>query len=68
MMPELLESYVPECCRKGHNFEARYDEQLPSNFAELDYFAEDITDVLQQAKVRTYVKDVCTRCGKEIKR
>lgn len=50
----------------GCRFEPRYDEGgLPSGF---DYEGRSLVPVLKAAKTYTYVKDVCVRCGKEIKR
>jgi hypothetical protein len=74
---------MEDCCGMmghwfGHNFEARYDvhekgEQDPIvgmfNHATYESTAEGIKSVVpEKFKKRTYVHDVCTRCGLVVKR
>lgn len=62
-----------ECERKGRwiggcRFEARYDSkpgELPGNFQGA---AAGLLAFLEASQQKTYVADVCIRCGKTIKR
>jgi len=48
-----------------HKFKPRYDEQPRGGWAEEIYNIEDARKLLTY---RIYVKDICTWCGKEIKK
>lgn len=57
-----------DCLMDGHRFEARYDREPTADFR-LDQIALAALDrVLDAATKRTYVRDVCVRCGKTIER
>lgn len=53
---------------RGCRFEPRYDlgEPAPYEFGKGNLYA--IAEVLEATKPRTYVRDVCTTCGKTIVR
>jgi len=48
----------------GHNYEARFDSEMPGSFE----ITRGSLSALEAMREKTYVKDVCTRCGKEILR
>jgi hypothetical protein len=59
-------------CYKGgqqHKFEPRYDEKdRPGNIKSEDYSGDSMENIRKLYIIRKYVKDVCSWCGKEIKR
>ncbi len=61
-------------CEEGHHkYEARYDESFPPGFPEgkklqSSGLVETVSDMIQAMKVRTYVRDVCVRCGDVVER
>lgn len=64
-----------ECPRFGKmvrscKFEPRYDEGVPTAAQPTSYHgpAGGVARMLEASKPRTYVRDVCVRCGKTIER
>jgi hypothetical protein len=52
----------------GCKFEPRYDKgpvQMPDGFS-LNYVGVSLAERLEQHRKKTYVHDVCIRCGKTI--
>lgn len=50
-------------CRNGwHKFKARYDERIDPRLIPSSGRG-DLSDVLRAAKVKTYIHDICPRCG-----
>lgn len=63
---------MSDCERKGKwfsscKFEPRYDVGPPV-FSRVTKVYGDISKIIEAMKPRTYVKDVCVHCGKEIVR
>ena len=60
---------MSRCERKGHKFEARYDEKpsgIESGGCSVEGpFVDKLLDILV---LRIYVHDICISCGKVIKR
>ena len=55
-------------CKDGvHKFEPRYDEKPRSAEMEIKGFLGS-NDLREMIIVRTYIQDVCVRCGKIIER
>jgi hypothetical protein len=54
----------------GCNFEARYDtsEASPPNMESVKTSVSGMRQFLDASRKHTYVRDVCTRCGKTIER
>lgn len=52
-----------DCKKHGHRYEARFDSVFPTHL-ELEGSSPAIVEAL---KTKTYVHDICTRCG-DIKR
>lgn len=53
----------------GCKFEARYDRIPPSEkFADGVSWSIEATKLIERSTKRLYVADVCTRCGKVVKR
>lgn len=70
----MFRKYKPVRCTESpgygvgmHNFEARYDEE-PSPMKDITGNDAFMKLVLEHAKKRTYVRDVCTWCGKTVER
>lgn len=60
----------PHNCEKhGHRFEGRYDKS-PASDKGLDYEGSQdfLLEYIKANTKKIYVKDICTRCGKEIVR
>jgi len=57
------------CLTNGHRYEARYDSTFPDHI-DIDPTVMLVisSDMVQALKVRTYVQDVCVRCGDAVKR
>ena len=61
---------TPKCSSVfGHNFEPRYDEE-PGLSVEMGpkWRREDVLAIFDATRKRTYVHDVCTRCGATVNR
>ena len=53
---------------KAHHFEGRYDEEFPVEiFNGMTKFKGD-AETLNEFRKRTYVCDICTKCGAVVKR
>lgn len=70
--PAITPIDAPMC--PPHKFEPRYDDTAP-NLAILDKIAEhdslaeyDVSELLNDTRTKTYVRDVCPRCGNTIER
>ena len=52
-------------CRRGwHNFQPRYNTEPPERpLPKFSAWAGGVTDMLKALTKRTYIHDVCTRCG-----
>lgn len=59
--------YCPIGWKRPHEFEPRYDES-PSNYNFKNLYYSDVAEVRSLMVLRTYVRDVCVRCGKTIER
>lgn len=58
----------PHNCEKdGHRFEARYDE-IPIGGSLSGCWPDQAVEIIKANTKKIYVKDICTRCGKEIGR
>ncbi len=56
-------------CHKGiHKFEARYDVEPSHDVAEIKGSTESIKAFFRGIEKRTYIHDVCIKCGKTIKK
>ena len=56
-------------CKLGrHKFEARYDYGEPTIEGTLRVSAWRAADIVRASSSKTYIKDICVRCGKEVKR
>lgn len=56
------------CARFGHKFEARYNIGEPT-LGHVQYSREsDLAMLLEASKPRTYLHDICPRCGTVVKR
>ncbi len=77
----MSEGAVPKCTSwRGHKFEARYSTETaqpnqPLTFAQIgvermsEYTFSELFEVnARQSEKRTYVHDICTRCGFQVKR
>ncbi len=70
----MSETMVERCPRFGKwiggcRFEARYDEQPGANTTLEGFIPTMATKaILAAARKRTYVADVCIRCGKSVRR
>ena len=57
------------CAKLGHNFEPRYNYG-PAPFAIEPSFLwgspDNAKDILETAQPKTYLFDICTRCGAKI--
>ena len=55
-----------------HRFEARYDEEMPADMAdvmkEIIKNNEWLPELIKNFKKRIYVHDICTKCGAVVKR
>lgn len=58
------------CAEGVHQFEARYDESAPdvSSIERLNTTVGGAVEYLNAMKAKTYVYDICVRCGKIVKR
>jgi hypothetical protein len=56
-----------DCLLDGHRFEARYDV-APGDLDAHGVSLAGLERLVQSAMKRTYVRDVCVRCGKTIER
>jgi len=53
----------------GCHFEARYDLSAARQFeGSVESSASAILSAMDRMRAKTYVRDVCTRCGKTIER
>ena len=52
----------------GCKFEGRYDEGAPDLAPFKSFKAADTSAFLNSLKPKTYVHDICIRCGKTVKR
>ena len=64
----FFKNLIENRCYKGgnqHNFEGRYDEKeaFPDNLN-----VRGMSPASFKLKTKTYIKDVCVWCGKEIKK
>lgn len=60
---------MKECTNwKGHNFEARYDVGEPNFSSFKSLRVDDYPTLIEAMKPKTYVHDVCTRCGATVER
>lgn len=60
-----------KCEKKGHKFQPRYDEYPHPNMDKvIEAFLENTTprELTLKPTYKTYVHDICVRCGKVIKR
>ncbi len=58
-----------DCVIYGHKYEARYDSQPASGDFELDEATlEAFKAIAAYNTVKTYVQDICVRCGDVVKR
>lgn len=58
-----------DCNQDGHRYEARYDSGVPTlKNVRGAYEADQITQIIEASRVKTYVYDICTRCGHILKR
>lgn len=63
---------MSECERAGKwiggcRFEARYELSAPGLKIE-SYEGPRLVDVIEASRAKTYVHDICTRCGKVVQR
>jgi hypothetical protein len=59
--------YCPIGWKRAHQFEPRYDESAP-DLTRFDSFKMADARALEFLRAKTYVRDVCVRCGKTIER
>lgn len=64
----FMDNYVESFCRKGHDFKPRYDEKPSDMPGSFDGSPSAVIEAMKMFVERTYVKDVCVKCGKEIAR
>lgn len=59
-----------QCDKDGHRFEGRYDVKPGASLDNLDFSGSSVLleKLLKGFQIRTYVRDVCTRCGKTMER
>ena len=55
------------CEKKGHKFEARYNEN-PAMGSKIDKASMSARELRELFYYKTYIHDICVRCGKVIKR
>ena len=53
---------------RGCYFEARYDLGEPKFEGPVNYVGSDLKGVIDRHRAKSYVRDVCVRCGKVIER
>lgn len=51
------------CLLTGHDFCARYSEQLPKGLSFKGKDSSELSSQLQAAKIKVYEGDVCRSCG-----
>ena len=52
----------------GHKFQARYDIGAPDLSRFIKFNTENARDFMESMKPKTYVHDVCVRCGQVVER
>jgi hypothetical protein len=52
----------------GHKFEGRYDQEPSHLIAGAKVEGPRLSEVIDAFRKRTYVRDVCVRCGETIER
>jgi hypothetical protein len=57
----------PNSCWGSHKFEARYDLSPADMSAFANFKARD-PSYMEPLRAKTYVRDICTKCGKTIER
>jgi hypothetical protein len=64
----VIAEWCPIGWKRPHEFEPRYDKSAAdiSNFQKFSGYGVD--QMLEKLRKVTYVRDVCTRCGKTIER
>ena len=56
-----------DCSKDGHRYKARYDYGEP-DFSMFKSIKVYNPDYIERFKPKTYVKDICVRCGSVINR
>jgi hypothetical protein len=62
-----VSEWCPTGWKRPHHFEGRYDEH-PTSFSVKNVYYDNLAEVRELMVTRTYVRDVCVRCGKTIER
>lgn len=58
-----------DCMKHGHRFEERFDSQPSNKGIELERGTnEALRIVTEHNTIKTYVQDICVRCGDVVKR
>ncbi len=52
----------------GHKFEARYDMGAPDLSRFIKFNTENVREFMESMKPKTYVHDICVRCGQIVER
>lgn len=52
----------------GHKFDGRYDQEPSKLLDGAKFEGPDLHEVVAAFRKRTYVRDVCVRCGETIER
>ena len=55
-------------CKSTCDFQPRYDYGEPTIAKAGNIDAYDLMQIMEASKKKTYVRDVCNRCGKVIER
>jgi hypothetical protein len=63
-----LRTLCPNSYWGSHKFEARYDLSPANASAFQTIQGMNVTRFMETLRTKTYVRDVCTKCGKTIER
>lgn len=68
MSIETTDRIAPCSSMRGHKFEPRYDLSTPAIVPKsLENPVEDVIAVMEASRTKTYVLDVCVRCGATVR-
>ena len=59
---------MKNCEKKGHEFEARYDENPNTHLGGMEVTRTNPKEIRKYIYYKTYIHDICVRCGKVIKK